>query len=60
LKYSYDVLSSFGNMSSATILFVLKDIMRNYSAGVQNNAELFGAAFGPGLTMETFLLSPSV
>jgi len=60
LKYSYDVLSSFGNMSSATILFVLKDIMRNYSTGVQDNAELFGAAFGPGLTMETFLLSPSV
>jgi predicted naringenin-chalcone synthase len=45
-------------MSSATILFVLKDIMQGHTAA-DIPAELFGAAFGPGLTMETFLLSPA-
>jgi predicted naringenin-chalcone synthase len=55
LKYSYDVLRDYGNMSSPTILFVLKEIMdvvRNEKGG-----KVFGAAFGPGLTMETFILS---
>jgi predicted naringenin-chalcone synthase len=56
LQPCYDVLQSYGNMSSATILFVLQQIMRKQkNAG---NSNLFGAAFGPGLTMETFLLSP--
>ena len=57
LKPSYDILSSYGNMSSATILFVLKEIMNDYKPSA--NEGLFGAAFGPGLTMETFLLSPN-
>lgn len=50
LKESYDVLKEFGNMSSATILFVLKKMMQNNVA----MPRLFGAAFGPGLTVETF------
>jgi predicted naringenin-chalcone synthase len=41
LQYSYDILREYGNMSSPTVLFVLHKI--------------FGAAFGPGLTMETFI-----
>jgi predicted naringenin-chalcone synthase len=50
----YSVLRDFGNMSSATILFVLKKIMeRNLS----KKDKIFGAAFGPGLTMETFVAS---
>ena len=52
---AYDVLKDFGNMSSPTVLFVLKrifDKMKQQETG-QN---IFGAAFGPGLTMETFLL----
>ncbi len=46
---SYSVLQQYGNMSSATILFVLKKML-------QENGEtpIFGAAFGPGLTVETF------
>jgi predicted naringenin-chalcone synthase len=55
LKYSYDVLRDYGNMSSATILFVLKNILEDLQTQpVANNAVIFGAAFGPGLTMETF------
>lgn len=50
LQTSYDVLKQFGNLSSATILFVLKEMMQSS----KNISKLFGAAFGPGLTVETF------
>ena len=53
--YSYDVLSKYGNMSSATILFVLKKILDNLQYTPTTTEQyIFGAAFGPGLTMETF------
>ncbi|MEP6712276.1 MAG: type III polyketide synthase [Ferruginibacter sp.] len=55
LKYSYEILKEYGNMSSPTILFVLKKIMDELA--LQENetpATIFAAAFGPGLTMETF------
>ncbi len=55
LQASYDVMKSYGNMSSPTILFVLKQLMQQLKSG--ERAEIFGAAFGPGLTMETFVLS---
>jgi len=55
LQYSYDVLRDYGNMSSPTILFVLKKIIDNLDK--QTPAKILGAAFGPGLTMETFILS---
>jgi predicted naringenin-chalcone synthase len=42
-------------MSSATVLFVLKKIKDSLDAS--HRARVFGAAFGPGLTMETFILS---
>jgi alkylresorcinol/alkylpyrone synthase len=51
---SYDVMNDFGNMSSPTILFVLKQIMQQKKG---KPAEVFGAAFGPGLSMETFCIS---
>lgn len=54
LSFSNNVLSRYGNMSSATIMFVLKEIME---ASVDKKATVFGVAFGPGLTMETFLAS---
>ncbi len=56
LQKSYEVLKEYGNMSSPTILFVLKRIMQQ--APVKERKHLLGAAFGPGLTMETFTLSP--
>lgn len=52
LSCAKSVLSRYGNMSSPTILFVLKEIMQ----GINNtSANVFGVAFGPGLTMETFI-----
>jgi predicted naringenin-chalcone synthase len=50
LQPSYEVLSGHGNMSSATILFVLKELQHRLLSG----DTVFGLAFGPGLTMETF------
>jgi predicted naringenin-chalcone synthase len=53
LKYSYDVLKNYGNMSSPTILFVLKEIMDSLKNDTEKKTNIFGAAFGPGLTLET-------
>jgi predicted naringenin-chalcone synthase len=53
LQNSYDTLKKYGNMSSPTILFVLKNIMHQAHPGKSEN--IFAAAFGPGLTMETFV-----
>ena len=55
LKHSYEILRNFGNMSSASIVFVLQKIMQELQQNNQSSAQVFGAAFGPGLTMETFL-----
>ena len=55
LQPCYDVLNDYGNMSSPTILFVLKRIQQALDKKQPNN--IFGAAFGPGLTIETFILS---
>lgn len=52
LTYSRDVLSRYGNMSSPTVLFVLKEIMEKKEAAP---GRVLGMAFGPGLTMETFI-----
>ncbi len=56
LSSSKKVLAEYGNMSSPTILFVLQGIMRNICT---DNAKIFGVAFGPGLTMETFIAEVS-
>lgn len=57
LKESYNVLRDYGNMSSPTILFVLKEIMDSLESKKKMKTNIFGAAFGPGLTMETFILT---
>ena len=53
LAPSYAILRQYGNMSSPTILFVLQRIMENLQYSQPNC--ILGAAFGPGLTMETFV-----
>jgi len=53
--YCYETLKEYGNMSSPTILFVLQKIMNQL--GTAEKSTIFGAAFGPGLTMETFIAS---
>ena len=57
LQHSYNVLKNYGNMSSPTILFVLKEIMDSLKEKRNKKTNVFGAAFGPGLTLETFILS---
>ena len=54
-RFSYDVLRQYGNMSSATVLFVLKKIWNALSTE-DNHRTLFSCAFGPGLTLESMLL----
>ena len=49
LAASREVLSSFGNMSSATVMFVLQRIMQQARPGQRGCA----MSFGPGLTAET-------
>ena len=49
LLASREVLSNFGNMSSATIMFVLEQLMQRARSGQRGCA----MAFGPGLTAET-------
>ncbi|MCE7042630.1 type III polyketide synthase [Dyadobacter sp. CY312] len=56
LKASYEVLKNYGNMSSPTVLFVLKDVLGN--ARLEDKGDkVFAAAFGPGLSIETMQLS---
>ena len=50
LHWSRGVLKDFGNMSSATLMFVLQRIM----AGTSGAAKGLAMAFGPGLAAESF------
>jgi predicted naringenin-chalcone synthase len=50
LSWSRGILRDFGNMSSATLMFVLERILR--SAATQ--ADGLAMAFGPGMVAETF------
>jgi alpha-pyrone synthase len=51
LAISRDVLARFGNMSSATVMFVLQRIMQLAEPGQRGCA----MSFGPGVTAETML-----
>jgi predicted naringenin-chalcone synthase len=53
LDRSRGVLRDFGNMSSATLMFVLKRILGERPAGPQGDNG-FAVAFGPGLAAESF------
>ena len=55
LAPSRNVLRDFGNMSSATVLFVLKAILEQ--PGSADGERICGMAFGPGLTVETGLFT---
>ncbi|MBK8091602.1 MAG: type III polyketide synthase [Verrucomicrobiaceae bacterium] len=53
LASSRSVLADYGNMSSATVLFVLKDLL---DSAETDRALTMAMAFGPGLTVETAVL----
>lgn len=52
---SRKILSKYGNMSSATILFVLKELLGQKSGNSEKKT--LAMSFGPGLTLESALLS---
>jgi predicted naringenin-chalcone synthase len=54
VEASRHVLRNYGNMSSASILFVLRDILERPSRG--GGEKVCAMAFGPGLTVEMALL----
>ena len=67
-RFAYEVLREFGNMSSATVLFVLKAIWSKLLADREasqliesevdtiNGQHILSCAFGPGLTLESMIL----
>lgn len=57
-QYAYEVLKEFGNMSSPTILFVLRALLSN-AEQIQIDEHVLSFAFGPGLTMESMLFKTS-
>ena len=54
LEASRKVLANYGNMSSATVIFVLKELM---ASSLKHGQQILSMAFGPGLTIESGLLS---
>lgn len=50
---SWDVLANYGNMSSATFLFILEKLL----VQKDRSQHVIGLAFGPGLSMEGMLLT---
>ena len=45
IKYSQDILSSYGNVSSVSVILVLKEILENNAKG-----EFIMSAMGPGFS----------
>lgn len=56
---AYKVLKEYGNMSSATLFFVLKELLKTLT---QEDSEknVLSFAFGPGLTLESMILKVKV
>ena len=54
LNWSRDILHNYGNMSSATLMFVLERILAAAGQRIPKNADGFAVAFGPGLAAESF------
>lgn len=54
-RFAYEILRNFGNMSSATVLFVLKALQESLTPE-QESEPVLSFAFGPGLTLESMLL----
>jgi predicted naringenin-chalcone synthase len=51
---AYQVLKDFGNMSSPTVLFVLKSVIATLREE-DHGKSILSFAFGPGLTLESML-----
>jgi predicted naringenin-chalcone synthase len=55
LTASRAVLRDYGNMSSATVMFILREMLHDDE--IASGATIAGLAFGPGLTVESALLT---
>ncbi len=55
LLASRAVLRDYGNMSSATVMFILRELL--HDDAIASGATIAGLAFGPGLTVESALLT---
>lgn len=55
LRPAREILRQYGNMSSATVLFVLRSILED--PGTRQGERVAAMAFGPGLTAESALLT---
>ncbi|MEM9857516.1 MAG: type III polyketide synthase [Bacteroidota bacterium] len=51
---AHEILREYGNMSSPTVLFVLKRLMHSMDSSNQGD-RIFSLAFGPGLTLESIV-----
>jgi predicted naringenin-chalcone synthase len=54
-EISYSVLNDYGNMSSTTILFVLKRYLAKLTTN-DINQNILACAFGPGISMESMIV----
>lgn len=54
-KEAYHILKNYGNMSSPTVLFVLKRILEKVKTS-DHGEHILSFAFGPGLTLESMVL----
>jgi alpha-pyrone synthase len=54
-RYAYEVMRQYGNMSSCTVLFVIKAIL-NESKTEDHHKKILSLGFGPGLTLESMIL----
>lgn len=63
MSHSRAVLRDYGNMSSATILFILQRLMTDDAPGInprKPGSKIAGLCFGPGLTVETAIFTRRV
>jgi len=54
LDWSRGVLRDFGNMSSATLMFILERILKSIRPAPGERQDGFAVAFGPGMAAESF------
>lgn len=57
--HAFEVLRKYGNMSSPTILFVLKALQEKLKIE-DNGKTILGMGFGPGLALESCLLESTI
>ena len=55
LKASWEILKTYGNLSSATVLFILKELLASESLSIHEKILLM--AFGPGVMANQVLMS---